>query len=140
MARKPKTNPKGDKPHGGRKTKYKSTYPNKMIKWFEMMSKEKGEMMGKTYIPPKLPTFERFAVFEVDVCVDTLLEWTLHYPLFSEAYVKCKNIQKEHLNQYALNGMYNGNYSKFVAMNITDMREKVETEIKSDKPILNINM
>jgi hypothetical protein len=129
MARKAKTNPKGSKKNTnlGRPTKYNKDIPKKMINWFREMTQKEGEMKGKVYLPPKLPTFERFAVFEIDVCMDTLMEWRQHYEDFSAAYNKCKMIQKDHLNQHGLNGSYNAHYTKFVAMNVTDMREKVET-------------
>lgn len=125
MARKPKTNPN---PNSilGRPTKYSNDIPDKMIEWFER--EPKFEVVGDVKIPPYLPTFERFATRVMRVSVDTLHEWTLHYPAFSEAYKHCKNIQKEHLIQYGLNGLYNPAFAKFVAINCTDMSDSVKLE------------
>ncbi len=74
-----------------------------------------------------LPTFEKFAV-SIGVCVDTLNEWTKVHEEFSEAYKKCKNLQKDMLNDLAMRGFYNPTYTIFVAKNITDMRDKQEIE------------
>jgi len=71
----------------------------------------------------KLPTFERFAV-DIDVCVDTLNEWCKVHKEFSEAYRKCKALQKDMLNDLAMRGFYNPTYTMFVAKNITDMTDK----------------
>lgn len=136
MARKAKTDPNGANPKIGRPSKYNQDIPKKMVDWFIEMTKKDGTWLNKTtYIPPKLPTFERFAVFEMDICMDTLQEWRTVYPEFSGAYQKCKAIQKDHLNEYGMNGLYNASYTKFVAMNITDMREKVETKTESKNEI-----
>ena len=72
-----------------------------------------------------LPTFEKFAV-NIGVCRDTLDAWTKEYKEFSDTYKKCKNLQKDMLNDLAMRGFYNPTYTIFVAKNITDMRDKQE--------------
>lgn len=121
----------------GRPTKYKKEYCKKMFVFFnishtfdkEIISYDKDGNEKISYVekPNILPTFEKFAV-SIGVCVDTLNEWTKVHEEFSEAYKKCKNLQKDMLNDLAMRGFYNPTYTIFVAKNITDMRDKQEIE------------
>lgn len=121
----------------GRPSKYKKEYCKKMFEFFdishtfdkEIVSYDKDGNEKVSYIekPNILPTFEKFAV-SIGVCVDTLNEWTKVHEEFSEAYKKCKNLQKDMLNDLAMRGFYNPTYTIFVAKNITDMRDKQEIE------------
>lgn len=121
----------------GRPTKYKKEYCKKMFNFFnishtfdkEIISYDKDGNEKISYIekPNILPTFEKFAV-SIGVCVDTLNEWSKVHEEFSEAYKKCKNLQKDMLNDLAMRGFYNPTYTIFVAKNITDMRDKQEIE------------
>lgn len=121
----------------GRPTEYKKEYCKKMFNFFnishtfdkEVISYDKDGNEKISYIekPNILPTFEKFAV-SIGVCVDTLNEWSKVHEEFSEAYKKCKNLQKDMLNDLAMRGFYNPTYTIFVAKNITDMRDKQEIE------------
>ena len=110
---------------GGRPTKYEDTLPLKLLKHFESEIKA-----------GRLPFFSRFARTIANVCEDTAIEWTKKHPEFSEAYKKAKDVQKEFLIESALTGKFDRTFSIFTAKNITDMRDKHETDITSGgKPI-----
>lgn len=121
-----------------RPTKYKKEYCKKMYNFFNIphtfmdeitkFDKNGEEQIIRVEKPNILPTFEKFAV-SVDVCVDTLNEWCKVHTEFSEAYKKCKHLQKDMLNDLAMRGFYNPTYTIFVAKNITDMKDKVEQQI-----------
>ena len=95
----------------------------------EVISYDKDGNEKISYIekPNILPTFEKFAV-SIGVCRDTLVAWAKEYQEFSDTYKKCKNLQKDMLNDLAMRGFYNPTYTIFVAKNITDMRDKQEIE------------
>lgn len=121
----------------GRPTKYKNEYCKKMFNFFnishtfdkEIISYDKDGNEKISYVekPNILPTFEKFAV-SIGVCRDTLDAWAKEYQEFSDTYKKCKNLQKDMLNDLAMRGFYNPTYTIFVAKNITDMRDKQEIE------------
>lgn len=125
-----------------RPTKYKEEYCQKIYDFFNIphtiekevkfYDKEGNERKKIEEAANILPTFEKFAV-SIGVCVDTLNEWCKVHEEFSEAYKKCKNLQKDMLIDLAMRGFYNPTYSIFVAKNITDMSDRhvVDTNIKS---------
>lgn len=144
----PKKDPK-DLLKEGRKSLYRKKYIKMMLEFFsieptrQVPSKvfiDKKGVMTTEYVekPNRLPTFERFAS-EIGVSVDTLLEWSkaknkqdkLKYPEFSGAYSKCKQLQKDFLIANGTSGLFNPTFTIFVAKNITDMRDKVETDVTS---------
>lgn len=120
---------------GGRPTKYKKKYCQEMFNFFnishtyekEIRTIDKYGNENISYIEKanSLPTFEKFAV-NIGVCFDTLREWCKVHKEFSEAYIRCQNLQKDMLNDLAMRGFYNPTYTMFVAKNITDMRDKQE--------------
>ena len=89
--------------------------------------------------PSKLPTIERFCC-DIDIVTSTFYEWNKKYPKLSSAFKKAKAYQKDQLMQMALMGIYKEGFAKFVAINVTDMVDKVEhnvnqknIEVKIDK-------
>lgn len=125
-----------------RPTKYKKEFCKKMYDFFNIehtylkeintIDKDGNEKTSYREVANQLPTFERFAVI-TGVCRDTLDQWRKDYEEFSDTYKKCKDLQKDMLNDLAMRGFYNPTYTMFVAKNITDMTDKqiVDTNIKS---------
>ncbi|MFA5299123.1 MAG: hypothetical protein WC389_13025 [Lutibacter sp.] len=120
VKRKENTPQGGDTKHaGGRPTKYKPEYCDIIVSYFIAEAEE-----------DKLPFLSKFAREIAGVCCDTAIEWTKEYPEFSESYKKAKDIQKEYLISHALDGKINPTAFIFTAKNITDMRDRQETEHK----------
>lgn len=125
-----------------RPTKYKKEFCKKMIQFFSIphtktivvsyTDKKGGVTEREQEVANQLPTFERFAAM-IGVCRDTLDEWKKNNDEFSDTYKRCKDLQKDMLNDLAMRGFYNPTYTIFVAKNITDMTDKqiVDTNIKS---------
>jgi hypothetical protein len=82
-------------------------------------------------VPSKLPTIERFCC-DIDIVKSTFYVWAKKYPELSNAFEKAKSYQKDQLMQMALMGIYKEGFAKFVAINVTDMVDKVEHDISKD--------
>lgn len=82
-------------------------------------------------VPSKLPTIERFCC-DIDIVTSTFYEWNKKYPELSSAFKKAKHYQKDQLMQMALMGIYKEGFAKFVAINITDMKDKIEHDVGKD--------
>lgn len=141
----------------GRPSKYDPKYCEEIIKYFDIEPNYEKELnhttaKGSTWTDYKkwantLPTFLGFAK-KINVNGDTLVEWAsarypedyedetlrgeLKHPDFSAAYMRAKELQKWFLIENGLNGLYNPQFAIFVAKNITDMKDKTETDLTSD--------
>jgi len=120
-----------------RPTKYRKEYCEKIIEFFDREPWENkvettvrnGQLIKTTIKEPcRFPTFERFA-FEIGVHRDTLRDWCEVHPEFLSAYKKAKDLQKEVLIQNGMAGLYDKTFAIFTAKNVTDMRDKVQTEV-----------
>ena len=135
----------------GRPTKYDPKYCDEIIEFFSIEPTreiviENTSAKGDTYyttkiLPNRLPTFARFAR-TIGVNKDTLIEWAtatandgerveLRHPDFSDAYNAAKELQKEFLVDNGLAGLSPPASFIFTAKNITDMRDKIETDVTS---------
>jgi hypothetical protein len=141
--------------HAGAPTKYDPKYCEEIIKHFDIEPFKDVDIphMGKTgefkwmdykRMANGFPTFLGFAK-KIGVNGDTLVEWAsakypddyedkekagkLKHPKFSAAYTRAKEFQKWILIENGLNGLYNPQFTIFVAKNITDMKDKTEAEV-----------
>lgn len=124
----------------GRPTKYKTKYCQDIIDYFTTAPKlrkivksahfKNKKIIKEDYIyrGADLPTISKFA-FKLKVNTETIYEWAKKHPQFSNALKITRDLYKDFLNDNALTDFYNPIYSKFVAINTTDMREKNETDI-----------
>lgn len=117
-----------------KKIRYKKEYCKQMLKFFsiahteeryEVTTDKNGEKVKTVEKANPLPTFEKFAV-SIGVCSSILIEWCKEHQEFEHAYLQCKELQKDMLNDLAMRGFYNPTYTIFVAKNITDMKDKQE--------------
>jgi hypothetical protein len=129
----------------GRPTDYKPEYCQKMVDYFNIeptkempvtITTRTGSKVEKVEEAPNImPTLEKFA-FDIGVTTQTLWYWAnmkdkdndLVHPEFSEAYFKCKQLQKNILVTNGLLNNYNSNFAIFVAKNFTDMEDKQKIE------------
>lgn len=121
-----------------RPTKYEREYALQMIDFFsvEVFTIDK---LGRKKLN-RYPTFERFAT-NIGVTHKTLWNWAQHpdNSEFLHAYQICQDLQKALLVEGGLSGEYNNNFAKFLAVNVTDLRDKVEQEINQKTVQINID-
>jgi len=119
--------PTGKHP-GGRPTDYRPEFCQSAIDFFDQ---EPYETINETQIPRKLPTVVGFAR-HIKVALSSVYNWMDHeHPCFQQKFMETlkglvKDYQKEFIIQNGLMGLYNANFAKFVAVNVTDMRDKTE--------------
>jgi|GEM_PF-2705992 hypothetical protein len=132
----PEIPPKPVKRGRGQPTKYRREYCDLLLKHFDSTPFRLGEIVksGKNWsvhedklLPNPLPTLEGFA-WILGINMDTLHEWRDKHPEFSAALARVKLKQKEILVQGGLAGTYESRFAQFVAINFTDMRQKIEID------------
>lgn len=120
-----------------RPTDYKEEYCELIVEFFDQplyIVKKKEIASGgrkvviEEEVPNSMPTFERFAR-KLNVEHDTLRNWCKKHEKFFGAYKICKDIQKDFLIEHGTKGNYNAAFTKFLAVNVTDLRDKVTHEI-----------
>ena len=130
---------KEDKRSPGRPTKYDPSYCEKLTKFFDRDPYREVEAVrytkdGTPYTvreerTNKLPTIEDF-VKEIGIHKDTFYEWVKQHKEFSDTFTHAQELRKWFLVDNALNRRYDSNFAKFVAVNITDFRDKQEHDHK----------
>ena len=133
---------------GGRPTKYTSEMPDKLRDYFnvelyegytdEVASQGRAVEIYKTRAC-NFPTFEGFC-WDERINRSTLREWCEVHPEFSTAFEECKEKQKTILITHALNNNYNASFAKFLAVNVTDLRDTTHQQIESRNIQINIDM
>ena len=117
----------------GRPTKYSEEYIKKLLDYFDVPLYTIRN--GKKEVNP-MPTFEGFC-FDNRISHQTLLDWCKKHAEFLEAYNACKQKQKQMIVQGGMLGAYNAQFTIFVAKNVTDMKDRVETvdvtKLETDK-------
>ena len=130
----------------GRPTKYTEDFHKQLIEYFarplyEVKYETVMSKMGPVEIPVEKPTeFPSIEGFCSDHFINksTFHEWVKKYPEFSNAYGYAKMRQKKHLVEHGLQGNYNSAFAKFLAINCTDLVDKVVTEHQVDKETLKL--
>lgn len=144
----------------GRPSKFKPQFIDEIIKFFDVepYTKEIMETSKEYYkegglkkesekcrlIPNKLPTLFSFAR-SIGVSYKTVWSWAFEkeedeldndLKAFRNAYKEAKELQKEFIISIGLSGAANAPFAIFTAKNVTDMRDKNETDITSGgKPL-----
>ena len=146
MAKK-KVNKKKKTKKVGRPTKYKSEYCKKLIDYFdvepytdiEIEHYKKGEIswIDKKRMANRMPTLRQFAK-KIKVSHDTIYSWlneksNTYQQEFSDAYKRALEYRKEFLIECGLQGLHNPLYAKFIAVNLTDMRDRQEQAIDASQ-------
>ena len=109
----------------GRPTLYKKSRCTSLIKFFGI---EPWDKDGK-YV--RMPTLEGYAK-HIKVSISTVYDWInekhgSYQPEFSEAFARARALRTNWLVDVGLSGLAPPNSFKFVAVNVTDMRDKNET-------------
>ena len=134
-----KKDPRDFKPNG-RPTKYKPEYCQRMVEYFNVDPYREitrvNEKTGKEYTQRtanSLPTLVGFAV-SIGVSRMTIQNWGKKHPEFFYAVTRAKASAEHMLVTNALLGLYNPQFSVFVAKNYTDMRDVKELNIHDNEP------
>lgn len=134
---------KTEKKPVGRPCEYYPEIVKELLDYFtvELDRKVTKQVLGKMGVEEiketkaeRLPTIEGFCG-ERNMSKTTLYAWSKIYPELMNALSVAKEKQMNHLIQHALSGDYNGGFAKFLAMNISDYREKHETVNTETNPI-----
>jgi len=117
----------------GRPSKYSVEMPDRLIGYFNSL--ETFVFMDKTY--PKIKTKAGF-------CADNLIakatfdRWCEAHEEFRGAWNIAKQMQANQIHNLTANRIIDGNYGKLLAINCTDMKDKVEHTI--DKAVIAVNI
>jgi len=125
----------------GRPTKYTDEMPQRLLDFFSVdldrdITVQNSTASGKVVEvavsrPNRLPTVEGFCA-SIPIAKSTFQDWCKAHDTFRVALGKCKVMQMNHLIQHTLEGSYNAGFAKFLAMNISEYRDKVEIETSSE--------
>ena len=112
----------------------------KLIEFFEiplfetrikLLHKKNGDTEEIPYdVPLPLPTIEKFCA-KYDLNKKTFHNWKKNHAELLHAYKRVKMFQFDHLCNNALMNHYSPSFAKFMAVNITKLRDKSEVDSKS---------
>lgn len=118
----------------GAPTKYRNQIPDELIEFFGELKPLMlaGEQVGFIY-----PTIEKFCS-KIGIVTSTFYKWCDEKPDLSSAFKIAKQNQKDIIIQLGINGIYKEGFAKFVAINCTDMRDKIETKHDVDDKVVEL--
>lgn len=125
---------------GGRPTKYKPEYCQRLIEYMQQNGKEvKKPFMHEGVITDHvlgyLPRFFEGFATEIDVTVSTLTLWKDVHPEFSAAYEKAKQIQLDKLASGTIAGVYNAAGAIFALKNMHRWTDRQELSGSKENPV-----
>jgi hypothetical protein len=116
----------------GAPTKYREDYhPAKLIEFF---NRDLFQIVEGKVVPNYLPTVEKFCVQE-KIAVSTFYLWAQAHSVFSEAFSTARSAQKDQIIQLGLLGHYKEGFAKFVAVNVTDMRDQRDMAVGTTEDV-----
>jgi len=118
----------------GPPSKYRNEIPEELKAFF---SEIKPLLLNDTQVGFLFPTIEKFCS-NLDVVKSTFYKWCQEKPELSDAFNVAKQMQKDTLIQMGANGIYKEGFAKFMAINCTDMKDKIET-VNTNREV-NINI
>jgi hypothetical protein len=132
--------PDGKNDVGRPPIEFKPEYCQNIIDYFKNASKTKRVLKSHTTgkneyekdeyeeIACELPTLTKWRLLN-GIGKSTFYKWKDTIKEFSDALDEVSEIYKDFLNDNGLGGYYNPLYTKFVATNTTDMKDKTETDL-----------
>lgn len=116
--------------NGGRPSKYKPEYCDKIIEHFDITPfSDKVSIHGP--IPNLFPTFERFA-HSIGVHRDTLHEWCTKHKEFSDAYKRAHDLQFAVYQEGVMSKAWNSTFAIFLGKNIFDLVDKKDVNLDAN--------
>ena len=129
-----------DRPYRlGRPTKYKVGYCQQIIDFFTIdelftytikskITSKSGNVIENYEKLATPPVFFTDFAYNIGTTTKTLIEWTKHFPAFSKAYTRAKELQHAHFIKCASIGLFNSNFAQFTMVNISEWRIKNNVE------------
>lgn len=115
-----------EKNKGGRPTLYSEEMQKRADLYLEECTLYK-EYNGSLF-PNPIPSVAALALI-LDVDRDTLYNWSKKHTQFFGTLRKIKDKQEMFLIHHGLTKGYDASFAKFLAINVTDFRDKVEQEV-----------
>lgn len=122
----------------GRPTKYKTRYAKDLIEYFDqrpfiterevVYTAKDGKTWSKFELYPKPLRFINGFCMQIGITQETFNQWRKKYAEFSEAYTCAKALYKEHLAVCGSAGLFNANFTQFLAKNTTDWTDRTVVE------------
>lgn len=103
---------------------------------FEDITDLDGKLIKR--VPTEMPSIAGLAI-EIGVHRRTIHNWIKRYNDFENYIELLKQKQERWLLYHGLNKNIDGNFAKFVAINVTEMSDKKEHAIKTEKIEINID-
>lgn len=136
---------KKQKHPGGRPTKYKLEYAKQLIEYFDSQEPLREidvnhfnpdgsiKWIDKKLVANRIPSLLKFAK-SIKCGYRTIYDWIdkkhgSYQEEFSQAFTLCKQIRKELLIDMGMTGVSPPASFKFVAVNMTDMRDKQDHDV-----------
>jgi len=121
-------------------SKYKPEYCDAIRRWFdvphtktvEVVIQVRDRTIMKQELQPVAPPHMSAFARSIGTTNATLRDWAAKYPEFQVAYQDAKDMFEEHIVDGALLGQFNPQFTKFVAVNRTDMRDKTAVDVTSE--------
>ena len=130
---------------GGRPTKYRPEYCQKILEYFEIDPIQFKDIIitykdGSTKECTEeeaapLPTFRKFAK-SIGTYHDVLLDWCKKFPEFATAYNRAKEAQLEFIMENGLRGNFQGYFAGLYMKNMHGWRDKTEQEISGSVKVV----
>jgi hypothetical protein len=108
----------------GRPTSYRPEYAQQLLDHFNNSYKPQECSADKRLMWANFPTFEGFAIKTLGISWATFERWKDKYPEFNSVCIDAAKLQKDLLVKYTNAGIYNAQFAKFIAINMTDMRDE----------------
>lgn len=125
----------------GRRSDFNHTLVDKMKQYLDRpLYEDLTDLDGKVTkrIPSEMPSIVGLAL-EIGVHRKTIEAWNKKYNHFADYIELLKQKQKRWLLYHGLNKNIDSNFGKFVAINCTDMTDKKEHQITTEKIEINID-
>jgi hypothetical protein len=122
----------------GRPTKYKPKYCKMLVEYFDqrpfytereiVYTAKNGQTWSKYELTPAPLRFISSFADSIGTTKQTIHAWKDIYPEFLDAYARAKELYKEHLAVCGSMGLFNANFTQFLAKNTTDWTDRREIE------------
>lgn len=124
LSDKPKVGRPRKLPKVGRPTQYRDEYAAMLRDYANAAMTPLDNQVDKRLTYSNFPTVEGF-LFKLAVKNATFWDWVQAHEALADALEDLRRVQKQLIIQRGITGIYNAAFTKFVAINLTDMRDEM---------------